>query len=151
MKKIFLISIALVWALFANAQSNTSDPNAPEMEFEKAAHDFGDIIQDDKVSYNFKFTNTGKTPLIINDVITTCGCTVPTWPKEPIPPGGKGEISATFSSAGKMGKQNKTITVMSNAANSPARVNIICNILPKGGDAMKAGNAPTPAPAQPKK
>lgn len=149
MKKLFIVTLLTLWAAFAYAQSqsNTTDPNAPEMEFDKPEHNFGDITQGEKVTAKFKFTNTGKTPLIISDVITTCGCTVPSWPKEPIPPGGKGEISATFNSEGKMGKQNKVITVMSNSSNSPTRVSIICNVLPKPGENMKPANAPTPTPA----
>jgi hypothetical protein len=60
--------------------------NAPVMKFEKETRDFGKIKVGDKVTYDFKFTNTGKTPLIITDAVATCGCTKPEWPKTPIKP-----------------------------------------------------------------
>lgn len=86
--------------------------------WEKATHDFGDMAQGDKVEHIFKFTNTGTEPLVITNVEVTCGCTLPkSWPRDPIMPGGKGEINVAFNSAGKSGKQNKVVTVVSNAAN----------------------------------
>ncbi|MFQ3576620.1 MAG: DUF1573 domain-containing protein, partial [Cytophagales bacterium] len=66
-----------------------------------------------------------------------CGCTAPSWPKEPILPGKSGEISVTFNSAGKKGVQNKVVTVMSNASNSQTQLIIKTNILPKPGEGLK--------------
>ena len=60
--------------------------NAPVVKFEKEIYDFGVIEQGEKVTYDFKFTNTGKTPLIITDASATCGCTVPEFPKTPVKP-----------------------------------------------------------------
>ena len=89
--------------------------NAPEMKFEAEEYNFGSIKQGDKVSYDFNFTNTGKEPLIISEAHGSCGCTVPSWPKEPIAKGAKGTIHVEFNSTGKMGMQDKTVTITSNA------------------------------------
>lgn len=103
----------------------TSATNAPGMKFEKETHDFGKIKSGDKVTYAFKFTNTGKSPLIIKDAIATCGCTKPEWPTTPIAPGADGEIKVTFNSAGKMGLQDKQITVTANTNPAQNMVHLI--------------------------
>lgn len=121
--------------------SMAQDADAPEISFEKSSFDFGDIRQGQVVNASFKFKNTGKSPLILQNVQTSCGCTVPQWPKEPIGPGKTAELNATFNSAGKMGQQNKVITVFSNAKNSQTQVSIICNVLP-------ADSAPSSSPKQ---
>ncbi|SFB85484.1 Protein of unknown function [Flexibacter flexilis DSM 6793] len=119
-------------------------PNKPYITFEQPTRDFGDIVQGEKVSHTFKFQNAGTQPLIISNVQTTCGCTVPEWPKEPIPPGNTGLISATFNSANKSGIQQKVITIYSNAANDQATVKILANVLPPKKTEMPAnGTAPT--------
>jgi ABC-type glycerol-3-phosphate transport system substrate-binding protein len=87
---------------------------APVIKFEKDTYDFGKIKQGDKVSYNFKFANTGKSPLIITGAVASCGCTTPEWPKAPVKPGDKGVIKVTFNSTGKMGLQDKLITITAN-------------------------------------
>jgi Protein of unknown function (DUF1573) len=107
--------------------------NGPVITWDKATHDFGDITQGDKVEQAFAFTNTGTSPLIITNIEVTCGCTTPRgWPRDPIAPGEKGEILIAFNSAGKYGKQNKVVTVISNAAN-PEVVQLIfsANVLEK--------------------
>ncbi|MDH5597975.1 MAG: DUF1573 domain-containing protein [Cyclobacteriaceae bacterium] len=86
----------------------------PAFQFETTEHDFGTINQGDVVEYTFKFTNTGEAPLIIQSAVGSCGCTVPSWPKEPIPVGGSSEVTAKFDSKGKAGTQNKTITITAN-------------------------------------
>jgi hypothetical protein len=106
--------------------------NGPVISWEKGTHDFGDISQGDKVDHTYVFTNTGNEPLIITNVQVTCGCTTPKgWPKDPIPPGAKGEISVSFNSAGKIGKQNKVITIVSNAAGTGNTVSFTTNVLEK--------------------
>ena len=91
------------------------DPSqAPAFTFEKDVHDFGTIIQGEKVAYSYKFKNTGKGDLIITDAKGSCGCTVPAYPGAPIPPGGEGVIDVVFDSAGKSGQQNKKITITAN-------------------------------------
>jgi len=98
--------------------------------FEEETHDFGDIYQGDKLEYVYVFENSGTEPLILSNVLTTCGCTATDWPHDPIAPGKSGEINVTFDSSGKMGKQNKVITVVSNAINSQERIKLITNVLP---------------------
>lgn len=83
--------------------------------FSKEEHDFGTIKEGEKVFWNFRFTNTGNIPLIINRVKTDCGCTAPDYPKTPIAPGEEGAIKVTFDSKGRSGKQIKRITVLSNS------------------------------------
>jgi hypothetical protein len=125
MKKIaLLISSLFAFATFTFAQTE------PEIVFEKTTQEFGDIKQGQSVNATFKFKNTGKSPLILSNVQTSCGCTVPNWTREPIAPGKSSEITATFNSAGKMGQQNKVITIFSNAKNAQAQVSIVCNVLP---------------------
>lgn len=106
--------------------------------FEEQSHDFGDINQGDVVKHVFKFKNVGDDTLRLSNVVVTCGCTTPEWTKKPIPPGGGGEILASFNSAGKMGLQNKVVTVMSNASNAQATFTIKANVLPAPGDNMRA-------------
>ena len=126
-KSIALASLALVMAFTVSAQEKkapaTQAPadmkNAPEMTLEVEEYNFGTIKQGESVTREFTFTNTGKEPLIITNAQGSCGCTVPQYPKEPIAPKGKGVIKVTFNSAGKSGMQDKTITLTSNAKNSP--------------------------------
>ncbi len=105
-------------SLTAFAQPGASkppeDPNAPNMVFTQLEYNFDSIVVGDTVKYTFTFKNTGKSPLIITDAIVGCGCTKPTYSKEPIPPGKSGTIYVEFRSIGKMGVQDKTITVQSN-------------------------------------
>jgi len=98
------------------------DENAPTFEFMEESFDFGnDIIDGEKKTHTFMFTNTGKSPLIIEKVKASCGCTTPDWPKTPIAPGATGEITATYNSKGRPGKFNKAIRITSNAA-TPTKV-----------------------------
>ena len=86
----------------------------PVLQFEKVEHDFGTIQEGQKVSYTYKFKNTGEAPLIIQSAQPSCGCTVPEWSKDPIQPGKEGFVKAEFDSKGKPNAQNKTITVTAN-------------------------------------
>jgi len=91
------------------------------LKFEKETHDFGKIKAGDIVNYEFKFTNTGSSPLIITNAVASCGCTTPIWPKDPIKPGESGSIKVTFNSKGKMGLQDKQIQVTANT-NPPTNI-----------------------------
>jgi hypothetical protein len=82
--------------------------------YDSAFYDFGTVKQGVMVKRTFHFTNTGADSLVISDVKTTCGCTVPEWPKEPIPPGGKGEIKVEFNTADKSGRQLRILQVVAN-------------------------------------
>ncbi|MDB5143018.1 MAG: hypothetical protein JWQ66_1731 [Mucilaginibacter sp.] len=134
-KKLFLgiIAISMLMACNSNQANNQSADNAttaapgdgPVMKFEKDTHDFGKIKQGDKVTYDFKFTNTGKSPLIIKDAIASCGCTKPEWPHTPIKPGESAAIKVTFNSAAKMGLQDKQITITANTNPAQNLVHLI--------------------------
>ncbi|MBC7923263.1 MAG: DUF1573 domain-containing protein [Ferruginibacter sp.] len=100
----------------------------PQLTFAEKSHDFGDIQQGDKVSYTFKFTNTGSQPLVISEVKTTCGCTATSWTKEPVAPGATGEVAATFNSAGKRSTQRKVIAIYSNAVKPLETVVLVTNV-----------------------
>lgn len=91
-------------------------PNLPAttVKFAKNEHDFGKVNQDTKNEYIFEFTNTGKEPLVISSAKGSCGCTVPKYPKEPIPPGEKGKIEVVYSPGKQKGIQQKKVTLMAN-------------------------------------
>lgn len=129
MKKILTLLLALCVTFGVWAQNESSD--GPKITFKKSTHKFGDITQGDKVSHTFEFTNTGNEPLILSNVLVSCGCTATNWPKDPVPPGKSESIKVNFNSSGKMGRQNKVITVVSNAVNSREKIKIITNVLPK--------------------
>jgi hypothetical protein len=103
----FMLTGALLLASFSML--------APGVRFDKTEHDFGTIPQGDPVSCEFTFTNDGDAPLILTDVKASCGCTTPDWPQEPIMPGAKGVIKATYNAAAA-GAFDKTITVYSNSS-----------------------------------
>lgn len=86
----------------------------PEITFEKTEHDYGTMKKGADTKMEFKFKNTGKSPLILNNVKASCGCTTPTWPKEPIAPGKSGSIKVEYDSK-RIGPFTKSITVTSNA------------------------------------
>lgn len=86
----------------------------PFFSFAEEVWDFGVIVEGEKVSHTFKFQNTGGAPLVISNVSTTCGCTVPQWPKDPIQPGQGSEIAVTFDSNGKAGNVTKDINIIAN-------------------------------------
>jgi hypothetical protein len=116
----------------ANKTATTANAaTAPVMKFEKESHDFGKIKQGDKVSYDFKFINNGKSPLIITDAVASCGCTTPEWPKTPVKPGESGLIKVVFNSAGKTGLQDKQITITANTVPAQNMVHLIGEVLTK--------------------
>ena len=103
----------------ATQATTPAEPAAPAgptttMEFTETEFDFGTVDSGEKVNHTYKFTNTGSEPLIISNAKGSCGCTVPSWPKEPIPPGGTGEIAVQFDSKNKSGKQSKRVTITAN-------------------------------------
>ncbi|NQV01826.1 MAG: DUF1573 domain-containing protein [Bacteroidia bacterium] len=122
---IFLFSAAVV----SNAQQansnklQTSNPNAPGITFEKTVHNYGTIVKGANGTCEFQFTNTGKEPLILSKPISSCGCTVPTWPKEPILPGKSEVIKVTYNTR-NIGPINKTVTVYSNAQTTRVMLSI---------------------------
>jgi hypothetical protein len=107
-----------------NTASGNSEKKLPMIVFDKDIHDFGKVIQGEKVSFGFRFKNTGNADLVIAQVNTSCGCTVPKFPKTPIKPGDEGVISVMFDSQDRKGVQNKTITVVSNCQPSNTVIRI---------------------------
>lgn len=98
-----------------NSAQGTFDKDAlPVISFEKDFHDFGRLISGEQVTYAFKFKNTGKSLLLISDVSTSCGCTISSFPKQPVKPGESATIDVSFDSAGRHGLQTKSVTVFAN-------------------------------------
>ena len=128
-----IVSVAFIVLAFMSsyAQSSEADKKGAEIKFLEKSKDFGDIIQGDSISYTFKFNNTGTDTLKIFNVVTTCSCTSRKYTDTPIAPGKSGEVIVSFNSKDKEGRQNKVITVLSNAINNPERVLLICNVLKK--------------------
>ena len=113
----------------ATASSEVDLENVPSFEFENELHDFGSITQGEKVSYSFKFKNTGKKNLIISSANGSCGCTVPQYPKNPIAPGQSASIEVVFNSEGKEGKQDKSVTLMANTNPASKVLKISGNVI----------------------
>lgn len=98
--------------------------NVAKMIFEEVQYDFGEVNEGEVVEHKFTFTNEGKVPLIISGARSTCGCTVPEWPKDPIAPGEDGEISVRFNTKNKKNKQTKPVTITANTYPATTRVHI---------------------------
>jgi len=107
-----------------SASGEVDTASLPKIVFEEEVFDFGTITQGEKVKHAFKFTNTGKSDLIITSAKGSCGCTVPKWSKKPIPPGGGGEIDVVYDSEGRSGKQHKQVSVVANTQPSTTVVAI---------------------------
>lgn len=123
MKKI-IASVLFVVATCSISCSQTSEKSSeksafgPGLEFEVQKHDFGTIQQNGDGTFNFIFTNTGTEPLILSNVRSSCGCTVPEWPKEPINAGESASILVKYDTR-RIGTFNKSISVYSNASETP--------------------------------
>ena len=107
-----------------NSASGDKHDGLPKFSFRETEHDFGVVIQGERVTYGFKFRNTGDADLVIANISTTCGCTATNYPKTPIGPGGEDIIEVSFNSAGKEGFQHKTITVAANTQPSNTELTI---------------------------
>jgi hypothetical protein len=126
-----LILILIIFSGF-NSYAQSSRTDGAVIAWERSTHDFGDIFQGDKVEHTFRFINTGNKDLVITNVEVTCGCTTPKgWPRDPIPPGEKGELTVAFNSVGKIGKQNKVVTITSNSTGSVNQIMFSATVLEK--------------------
>jgi hypothetical protein len=101
----------------------------PAISFEKTTQHLGFVRQGDTLNFQYTFTNTGNQPLIISDTKVACGCTVVDKPTEPVMPGKQGVIKVTFHTNTAIDRQDRTVTVISNASNSPAVVRFKCIVL----------------------
>ena len=145
MKKTLLLALSLTAAAYtAQAQamkSAAAGPVAgPAITFEEVKYDFGSVAQGGIVDHTFKFKNTGNAPLVISNIGVSCGCTTPEWTKAPVMPGKTGSITAHFNSTGKIGMQNKVLTIESNAASGSTTVALV-------GEVKEAGATANAAPA----
>jgi len=120
MKRTFLtllVAIGLASSGFAQSNGNTvtlGTADGSKIEFDKTQHDFGTIKEGTQATVAFTFKNTGNSPLVLNSVQAACGCTTPKWTREPIAPGGTGEVTAIYNSKARPGTFTKTITVKHN-------------------------------------
>jgi hypothetical protein len=124
------ISIVLFFSIVLGSVAFSQ--SVPKVEFKKNVHDFGTIKEEiGAVSTQFEFTNTGKSPLIIQRVSASCGCTTPSYTKEPILPGKSGKIDAKYSTVARPGTFNKTITVYTNVPDTVYVLSIKGNVTPR--------------------
>ncbi len=110
------------------ASGKKSSGNLPVMTFDQTKHDFGMMVQGEKLTYTFKFTNTGGSDLLISDASSTCGCTIPDFSKAPVKPGDEGKIEVVFNSAGKSGSVNKTVRLLTNAQPNTIELEITAEV-----------------------
>ncbi|PID93435.1 MAG: hypothetical protein CSA95_07685 [Bacteroidetes bacterium] len=112
-----------------SAEPEQRSSKEPKLVFEKNQHDFGRVVQGEKVTFGFKFANEGEKDLLIVKVKATCGCTVIDYPRKPLAPGEKGVLHVTFNSEGKKGYQNKQVTVTTNATPSNVYLRVKANVI----------------------
>ena len=122
MKKaaIIILGLILIAGCGGDPGEKTSKKNA-KIEFNKNTHDFGELAFASDGSCEFIFKNTGKSPLVLNNVKSTCGCTIPEWPREPVGENESASIRVRYDTH-RVGSFTKSITVYSNASNSPKRL-----------------------------
>lgn len=126
MKKIGFLLLCMTFTLLSFSQKAS-------IKFDKMSHDFQKIAEDKGNATNvFSFTNVGNSPLVISNVQASCGCTTPTWTKEPIEPGKKGSVTVSYNPQGRPGNFTKSITVFSNAAEEQVVLMINGEVIPKG-------------------
>ena len=111
------------------ANSNAEKVLTPNIEMLETSYNFGEIQQGESVTHDFILKNTGDADLLVSAAKGSCGCTVPEWPKNPIAKGEEATIKVTFNSAGKSGKQNKTVTLVTNAIPNTKVLTINGNVI----------------------
>ena len=126
MKKIILLSMMLVCCLAVAVAQQAGGKKQARIKFDKTTHNFGKFSESSpKVSCEFTYTNVGEAPLIINQAVASCGCTVPEYTKTPVQPGQKGKIKVTYNGAGRFpGHFKKSITIRTNGAVEMTRLYI---------------------------
>ncbi len=115
----------------AEKRDNDISKGAPIVSFNRVEYDFGTVKEGDIVETSFIVTNTGKSDLVITKAQSTCGCTVPVWPKGPIAPGESGEVKVKFNTNGKPNRQSKSVTLYTNTAAGREVVKITGMVTPK--------------------
>jgi hypothetical protein len=128
MKKLSLLMLTLCFTALIFAQ----EKGKPIIAFAEKSYDFGTVKEEaGKITHEFTFKNSGDAPLVIQNVVASCGCTVPTWSKEPIAPGATGVISVTYTTTGRPNAFTKNITVANNSAENPVILVIKGVVTPK--------------------
>ena len=134
-KLIYLLGIMFLMVGAAKAQDSKA-AIGPEIKFDKVEHDYGDVPYNGNGECEFRFTNTGNEPLLIQKPKSSCGCTIPSWPNEPILPGESDVIKVTYKTS-RVGNINKTVTVTSNALkNSTVVLRIKGRVLEQASEAL---------------
>ena len=126
-KTIYLLFFLLIATNFIVLGQNT----AAKITFEETIFSFEDVEEGTELKYTFNYTNTGKSPLLISDIRTTCGCTVTAWNKKPLPTGQTDKIEVTFDTHNKVGRQHKVLVLLSNASQPLVYLELQGNVLPK--------------------
>lgn len=114
-----------------SAEDTSSKEGVPMIVFDKDLHDFGRVYEGEKVTYAFRFQNTGTGDLIIRSASGSCGCTVPEYPKAPIKPGGEGYIRVSFDSRGRIGHNEKQVTLIANTIPNNTVIAITADVTEK--------------------
>ncbi|MCB0700800.1 MAG: DUF1573 domain-containing protein [Chitinophagaceae bacterium] len=99
------------------------------ISFDSTKHDFGTITEGQIARHKYHFKNTGENPLLISKAIASCGCTVPSYPKAPIAPGGEGDILVEFNSKNRVGQQRKNILIYSNAQQESISIGFVAEVV----------------------
>ena len=134
-KVIYLLGIMFLMIGVAKAQDSKA-AIGPEIKFDKVEHDYGNVPYNGDGTCEFRFTNTGNEPLLIQKPKSSCGCTIPSWPNEPILPGESDVIKVTYRT-NRAGNINKTVTVTSNAVkNSTVVLRIKGRVLDQPTEAL---------------
>ena len=128
----------------AKARDSKMNDGMPEIAFDKKAFEFGTINEGDTVDGSFIIYNKGKADLVITGARASCGCTVPSWPKEAIKPGDSAKLNFVFNSRGKHGKQNKSITLKTNTENVTEIIRVTGNVTPKSDSKLIHSNGLKP-------
>lgn len=113
----------------ANSATDKEKTGSPAIEFEKVYHDFGTLQAGEKVSYTFKFKNSGESDLIIKDAAAGCGCTVPKYDKHPISKGDSGSVEVIFDTRGRRGAQIQTVLLKTNTPYGEKTLTIKANVV----------------------
>ncbi len=141
MKRIaFIFSLILMSSLTLIAQQERKSKPKAQMAFASLSHDYGSVVYGADGTYRFNFTNNANKPIVITNVKSSCGCTIPSWPKEPIQPGKTGSIVVKYNTK-LSGSFNKTVQVFSTADNSPVKLSIRGKVNAKPSDLKKANSS----------
>lgn len=123
---VFLLGLVISGLLFAQSKPK------PEVKFDKNVHDYGSVKEEVEVALSeFEFTNTGKTPVVIQRVITSCGCAAPSYTREPVLPGKKGEVKVAYNTIHRPGTFRKSVRVYTNVPDTVYTLTIKGNVIPR--------------------